>query len=318
MGGAARTRVLDLAATQCGLFADRQAIELGIGRAALRSWARCGEIERVLPHVWGVAGAPDTDDRRAMAAVLSHGPGAVLAIRSAAWVWEVPGHELGVVDVLHRRGEHLPGPARAHTSKVLEPVQVTQRRGLPVTTPCRTIFDLAGRQHPGRTARDLNHLRGRGLLRTDDLHAELDRLARRGRRGIAVMRELIARIDAGEEPTESTLELRCRELLHLAGYRGLEQQVELGDDGGFVARVDFLHRALRIVVEVDSDRFHGGILDRMLDDEKTRRLEAAGWIVVRVPEREIFWEQEEVVHRLRRAHVEAGRRARLAGGGGLR
>ena len=85
MGGAARTRVLDLAATQCGLFADRQAIELGIGRAALRSWARCGEIERVLPHVWGVAGAPDTDDRRAMAAVLSHGPGAVLAILLAHW-----------------------------------------------------------------------------------------------------------------------------------------------------------------------------------------------------------------------------------------
>jgi very-short-patch-repair endonuclease len=202
------------------------------------------------------------------------------------------------VELLSVRSERH-GPARRpHTSTVLEESDLTVRRGLPVTTPTRTIFDLAGRQHPGRTARDLNDLMSRGLITLLGLQEQLDRLAGRGRPGITVMRERIAAIEDGERPTESSLELRCREILHQAGFRGVDQQVELGDDEGFVARVDFCDRPLRVVFEVDSDRFHGGLLDRQLDEAKTARLEAVGWTVVRITEHEIFWQRRDLVARL--------------------
>jgi very-short-patch-repair endonuclease len=255
----------------------------------------------------------DSGERRAMAAVLGRRYRSALALDSAAWVWRLPGHALEPIALVSVRGRHDPGLGSAHTSTCLDVSDLTIRRGLPVTTPTRTIFDLAGRQHPERTARDLNTLMGAGLVRLGQLQTQLTRLACKGRPGITVMRELIERIDGGEAPTESGLELRCRDILAEAGFVGLAQQVVLGDEEGVIARVDFCDRAMRIVIEVDSDRYHGGLLDRMLDATKTERLETAGWTVVRITEQEIFWGRSALVRRLASV-LAAARHQRLAAG----
>lgn len=300
-----RTKVLVLAAGQFGLFTTVQALEAGMTREAVKAWARTGSIAKVRPGVWSVSGVPESPEREAMQQILGVRGRAALAVTSAGWVWAIPGHRLHPVEVMSRRSErHIP-VARAHTSTRLGESDVTVRRGLPVTTPTRTIFDLAGRQAPGRTARDLNHLMGRGLVTLSGLNEHLDRLAGRGRPGITVMRERIAAIAAGEQPTESALELRCREILHWAGFTGLDQQVVLGDDDGVIGRVDFCDRRLRVVIEVDSDRYHGGLLDRQLDAARTARLEATGWTVVRITEHEIFWQRDSLVERLIRIRVTA-------------
>jgi hypothetical protein len=51
---------------------------------------------------------------------------------------------------------------------------------IPVTTPLRTLLDLAGRLHPKRTECLCDDLWRRGLLRLDDLHALVADLPRRG------------------------------------------------------------------------------------------------------------------------------------------
>ena len=144
-----RTTVLELAADQHGLFSSRQARSAGLPVAAVRHWEDAGLTERVASGVWRVAGSPRTPEQRAMAAVLAGGPGTALCRSSAGWLWGIPGHGLEPVQVMRTRGDRsLPGGA-THTSRLVDDADLTTRRGIPTTTPARTLFDLAGRQHPG-------------------------------------------------------------------------------------------------------------------------------------------------------------------------
>lgn len=295
-----RNPILGLAAQQFGLFTTQQARELGLPVRALQRWAASGGIRLVDRSVWAVSGSPVTADQRALAAVLRHGSPAVLAGASAAWLWKLPGRLPEPFEVTRIRGARAGRGQHAHSSRRFDAVDVTVRRGLPVTTPVRTIFDLSGRQHIERSRKDLNDLMGRGLVTLELLDAGLERLAERGRPGITVMRELIR--DAHEKgvPAGSNLELVVEDILDLAGFRDMERQVPVYDDRGFIARVDFGDRRRLIAIEVDSDRYHHGLLDRALDASKSRRLERCGWVIDRVTEREVWWERTALVSRLRK------------------
>jgi very-short-patch-repair endonuclease len=294
-----RTTILSIAATQHGAFTTAQAAETGISRRSLRRWRETGEIRQFAPGVWLTAGSPGTPERLAMATVLSRGAGAALDRTSAAWLWGVPGHTLEPLHVLRPRSDRAGTIGTHHTSRSFTSTDLTVRRGIPVTTPARTIFDLAAHQHELRTRRDLNYLMSSRLMTLEKLDEALDRLAARGRTGIRVMRKLIAEQVEKGAPAGSNLELLAEELLESAGFRRLERQVDLGDSEGFIARVDFVHRSTRTAFEVDSDRFHGGLVDRLIDEQKSARLRRAGWTVVRITEHELWWSRDELVRRLR-------------------
>lgn len=294
-----RIDLLAVAALQHGLFTTTQARMTGLSRAALDRWAANGEIRRVSPGVWHISGSPETPERMVLSGVLGRGADAVLATTSAGWLWEIPGHRVQPVRVIRPRETHTEVMGVQHTSRLLDDEDRTVRRGIPVTTPVRTVFDLAGRQHELRTRRDLNCFMGRGLITLEQLDCGLDRLAARGRTGIRVMRRLIIEAHEKGVPAGSNLELVAEEVLEWAGYRNLQRQVEIGDELGRIARVDFAHRRHRVVFEVDSDRYHGGLVDRMIDEGKTIRLERAGWHVVRITEHEVWWDRTALVTRLR-------------------
>jgi len=295
-----RKPILGLAAQQFGLFSTEQASAGGLSRRMLQQWAQAGGITRMDRGVWAVSGAPATADQRALAAVLRHGSGAALCGTSAAWLWRLPGRWPEPFEVARARGDRPIPSQRSQSSRCFDAVDVTARRGIPVTTPVRTIFDLAGRQHRERTRKDLNDLMGRGLITVEMLDDMLDRLARRGRTGIVVMRELIAEVHEKGSPAGSNLELVVEDLLDMVGFRHMDRQVPVYDRQGFIARVDFGDRSRRLAIEVDSDRFHHGLIDRQLDADKTARLEGCGWTVVRISEREIWWERSDLVARLRK------------------
>jgi very-short-patch-repair endonuclease len=294
-----RRALMERAATQHGIFTTAQTVELGIDDRQLTALLRSGVIERRGRGLWRVTGAPPTAEAAALGAVLAHGEGALLARSSAAWLWDVPGHQLGDPHVLQPRDVHLPEGATPHTSRSLGTADATLRRGIPVTTPTRTLFDLAGDQHPLRTRRNMNDLMARGLVTPASLADALDRLARRGRPGIALMRRLIEEASEKAAPAGSGLELRVEEILEAAGFRGIDRQVPLYDSLGFIARVDFGHRRRRIAIEVDSERFHGGLVDRMVDEAKATRIEAIDWLLVRITERQVWHERRELTASLR-------------------
>jgi very-short-patch-repair endonuclease len=309
MNTTTRQALFAAARGQHGVFTTAQAEALGLDGHVLRSLQRAGVIESLRRGVWRVAGAPATDQSVAMATVLAHGDQALLARSSAAWLWDVPGHRLDPIDVLHRRDVHQPVIGGTRTSRCVGEDDATRRDGIPVTTPARTIFDLAGVQHPLRTRNDLNNLTSRGLLDLETLLVTLDRLAKRGRPGIALMRRLIDELEAKGTPAGSNLELRVEDLLEAAGFRQLRRQLPLYDDEGFIARVDFGDPMVKLAIEVDSDRFHMGLVDRDIDASKSRRIHAIGWSLERITERQVWHERDELLSRLRAARARARRSA---------
>ena len=98
------------------------------------------------------------------------------------------------------------------------------------------------------------------------------------------------------------------QLLFRAGHRPLEAQVDLGADD-WIGRIDLLDRDLRVVVEVQSARFHSSVLDRRRDAERRERLEAAGWLVVEVWDHDVWYRPHAVVSAIVAARLRTARPA---------
>jgi very-short-patch-repair endonuclease len=71
-----------------------------------------------------------------------------------------------------------------------------------------------------------------------------------------------------------------------------------------------MDRALRLIIEVQSQRYHSSWANRRADAERIRRLEAEGYTVLVVWDHEIWHDGDVVVERLMRV-----RRALLGIGG---
>ncbi len=81
-----------------------------------------------------------------MAAVLACGPGAALSYTSAAALWGLRESWAALTDVtVPRAGGHKRPRLRIHRALDLRADEVTTHRAIPVTTPARTILDLAER-----------------------------------------------------------------------------------------------------------------------------------------------------------------------------
>ena len=300
-----------LAASQFGVVSRAQARSLGIDRSALAHRLRRGEWVELSPRVIRAVAAPDHPMLDVVAGVLDVGGDPTVCRSSTAAVWGLPGFRVTPVHVLREHGLH-PRPDRlavVHTSRALPPGHLALVDGVRVTTPLRTIFDLAGTLHPGRTERLLDNAAGRGRCTYRGLHRMLDSFGGRGRAGMQLLRELAADRPPGVRPPESGLEARVNQILLRDGQRPLERQVDLGEDS-WTGRVDLADRADNFVLEVQSETYHGSVLDCRRDAERRRELEAAGWVVEEALAFDI-WHRPQVVADLVRDGRRRGRVARL-------
>jgi very-short-patch-repair endonuclease len=223
-----------------------------------------------------------------MAAVLDAGEGAVASHRTAAALWRLPGFNLRDCEVSRLHGGDHIGPTlgRVHHPRSLPEHHCTSVDGIPVTTPARTIFDLAGVLPPQRTERAMDNALARSPALLRALHRMLPELARRGRTGTTVMRELLADRPPGYVPPASGLEARAIHVLGEVGIRA-RRQVDLGGDD-WIGRVDLLVEGTNLVIEIDSVRFHTSLLDREQDARRDAELCAAGYEVLRVTEEDVW------------------------------
>ncbi len=105
------------------------------------------------------------------------------------------------------------------------------------------------------------------------------------------------------------MEARFERVLRDAGQRPLERQVDLGGHG-WLGRVDYLDRALLLLVEVDSELHHTSPEDCARDQARDHALLEAGFRkVVRIGEESIWLRPWEAVHQIVTARAELGRRA---------
>ena len=161
---------------------------------------------------------------------------------------------------------------------------------IPVTSPARTILDLAAVLPPHLLERVVAEAQARRLVREGDLVDQLHRHPCRP--GTPALRNLIE-LERGPALTRSEAERRLLRLVRAAGFRSPGTNVRVGP-----YEVDFLWRAERIVVEIDGFRFHSSRAAFERDRERDTRLIAAGYAVLRFTWRQLVSSPEAVVARL--------------------
>lgn len=233
-----------------------------------------------------------------MAALLYLGPEATASHHTAAAIWGLPGYTIAPVHILlPRRSRRSSSPSFiVHSTRVLDPSHIAVSDGIRVTTPARTIRDLAPFLSDDRFAQLVDKLWAKKLL-TGAQFAELCReLAKRGRSGTVKSRAVSdARLVHDYRPVESNLEGRANAMLEDEWPGEWRRQVETGDELRRLGRMDFRHRVRPAVLQVDSALHHASITDAARDDAQTEALLAAGYVVIRVSEWSLWYRLREVI-----------------------
>ena len=203
-----------------------------------------------------------------MAAVLAAGKDAVLSHVTAggAWAMRPLGAGLIHVTVPGDGGRERRQGIRIHRSRTLTPHDTTTHRGIPITTPTRTIIDLASALEPLPLEQALDQADRRGLIDFAELKAR------------PIPRSLQAILVRYTGPTFTRSELENRFHRPLPTHdlpRPISNTIIEGED------VDFAWRAKRLIVEVDGYGFHRSPSRFENDRERDVMLTLAGWKVMR-------------------------------------
>jgi very-short-patch-repair endonuclease len=277
----AQTRVAAIAANQHGAITTAQLLRAGLSPTVIRGWVRAGRLHRIHRGVYAVGHPGLSKEGRWMAAVLACGEGAALSHRSAAALlgfapkpkgrWDELTPE---VTVLGHGGRARRDGIRIYRSSTLLPSHTTRRNSTPVTKPARTLADLR---------RTISAREWRMALREAEyLRLPLDGLFR-------------------SDGTRSKVEAAFLRLLRRHHLPPPEVNVPLGP-----YTVDFLWRAERLVVEVDTYGTHGGRAMFHTDRERDAWLKRNGWEVLRVTDRWMDEAPSDVASTIRALLRQAG------------
>jgi very-short-patch-repair endonuclease len=286
----------ELASGQHGVVARWQLVTAGVGRGAIddRMGRRLHPIHR---GVYAVGYPVSGIESRWMAAVLAAGPDAVLSHRSAAQLWGLmprSGHRAEVTRPTYLRSHPLICSRRS----LLPDDERTVVDGIPVATAPRTILDLAVVASRRQVERALNEVEVQGL--TDRLSIP-DLLARYpGRRGTAVLRELLAEGAEGGGATRNDFEELLVPLLDSHGLPRPRFNADIAVAGRFFC-ADCLWQRERLIVELDSRAVHGTRQAFESDRERDRRLMLDGWRVMRITWRQLQTQRSAIASDIRKA-----------------
>ena len=293
-GAAVDLATAALARRQHGVVGRAQLLAIGLSPGAITHRMESGRLRPVLRGVYG-AGPVGTRLERAQAAVLSLGPGTTLSHGTAAVLVRLferaPAD--GIVEVsIDGSPRRSRGWLRVRVVSGLRADERTVVRGLPVTTPARTILDLADTLPSRAFERVFARALREKLVSTDELLLLCRRYPDR-----PASRMLIAILgEGGPVLVRSEAEAVFRRLLRKAGLP--EPLVNVLVKG---FEVDFFWKRERLVVEVDGFAFHSSREDFERDRERDGELTAAGYRVIRVTWRQITEEPEAVLVRVARA-----------------
>ena len=213
-----------------------------------------------------------------MAAVLAGGDGAAASHFAAARLRHLPVAVRGEVDVtVSRTGLRRPGIRFHHAA--LPPDERDEVDGIVTTTVARTLLDLAGVLAPFRIEKLIHEAEYRLLTDVVSLPTLIERYP--GRRGIRALRRILASGRLGEDRTESELEDLFRAFLGERDLPAPRWNVPMVVRGTSI-RPDCVWPQWRLIVELDGRAAHERRRTSESDRARDRRLQVAGWRVVRV------------------------------------
>lgn len=293
-------RVLEHARRNQGMVTRAEAIALGIPAKTLDRRIQEGVLTRVNSRVLSLPGYVEGD--LATLAAATKALNAVISHESAAWIHGMPigTHPHPVVSVAIRRSNRFPN-VLVHQLTDLTPDHVAQIDHLPITTPTRTIVDLASCIGVLRLTRCLDHVLSSGLAGLDDLNQTFNSLARKGKPGVAKLRSVLTSRQALSAIPESVLETETLALLELADVGQPELQWRPPWLRQVNGRVDFAYPKHRLIVEADSRRWHNTPAAFQLDRNRDNLAQLAGWRILRFTWTDVTTRPEYVVDSVRSA-----------------
>ena len=278
--GTNEERIAQIARMQRGRVARRQLLAAGVSSSTVAWLASRTRLIPRLRGVFAVGHIAPTELDRETEALLALRQGAALSHRTAAGLWGLcaPGAMVEIVVDAHG-SSRMPG-LKVHRSRILDAHDVRIKQGLLVTSPARTLLDLA----VTATDRQLEVAFDRGIaertLRHSHVRDVLDRAG--GHHGRARLAALLEQELDASTMTRSETEERMLALIRQAGLPSPEVNFPFGP-----YTLDFYWPAARFVVEVDSHQFHTSRYRFERDRRKDNDLRRANIEVMRILGREI-------------------------------
>ena len=255
--------VARLASIRHGVVRRETLVAAGLSRGEIDGRIARGQLHQVHRGVYAVGHLALSREGRWLAAVLACGRGAVLSHHSAAVCWRIADRELL---------PHVTAPQSRRRAGIVTHrgrLAVADRsvcRGIPVTSPARTLVDLAQVLDEEDLERVVREAQFRGVFHVGAIR---DALARRPSRAL---KELLDDLN----PTQSKLEDAFLRLCRRFKIPRPQAQVRQGRK-----RPDFVWPEARLVVEVDSWSAHGTPRAFQADRTQSNAVQLSGWMILR-------------------------------------
>jgi hypothetical protein len=160
---------------------------------------------------------------------------------------------------------------------------IMEIRGLAVTTPIRTAWDLGRVRWPERALAALDAMLRLALFSPDELLAGIERF--KGQRWVRTLRAYAPLADRrAASPGESVLRLRWLG----TGLPRPTPQLEVWVDGVLIAILVLGHHDLRYATEYDGEEWHSSPEQREHDRERREAVQQRGWVVDPFTKQNVF------------------------------
>jgi hypothetical protein len=279
-----RDRIERLASSSHGVVTRAQLLAAGLTEPQIKRRLRSGELLQEHRGVYRVGHRAPSVEARYLAAVWACGVNALLSGRAA-------GHLLGLLttppsmpEVTAPTERRIPG-VRTHRNR--EPVEATVWRGVPVTTPARTLVDLSSVLAVDELARACHEAGIRYGTSPGEVEAILG-----VRRGATKLRRVLR---GDVHVSLSRLE---RGFLALLRREGMPLPVTNRPAGG--RYVDCRWAEQRLTVELDSYSYHGSRYAWERDRRREREAYARGDDFRRYTWGDVFEEARPMLRELHR------------------
>jgi hypothetical protein len=275
------------AASQYGLLTLAQQRAGGLSPQTVRNRRVTGRYLRLARGVDAIAGTPLSWHQTTMAALLAAGEAANVSHRSAIHAWGIGTFD-EVLDlaVPYRRAPVVPG-ATVHRSLDLVEGDVVVLDGFRVSTVPRTLVDVGAVLPTWLVEVLVERAIGRSMTSSSELREILERVAKRGRRGVGALRTVLDERALGDQLTESEIEEIFGRVCRQIGVAPPQTQVPV-TIGGRDYRLDFAYPEQKVAIEINGFTVHTRRHVFENDHERRNALIAAGWVVPEFTRRQLL------------------------------
>jgi very-short-patch-repair endonuclease len=297
MAGRDDTRAIaELARRQNGNVAHAQLRALGLSRHEIDGRVEAGWLIPRHTGVFAVGHVPTACESAWHAAVLALGEAAVLSHTSAAVLWRMV-RKTAITEVtVPTQAGHVKRDGIVVHRQRLPAEHVTTHRGIPVTTPIRTLLDYAAVAPLNAVFKAFEQAQVHLHIPPAPIAAEV--ISRPRQRGNGKLRKvLVGAVDPKD--VLSVLELRFLRLCDRYGIPRPHVNVRMGE-----WMPDFYWPAWGLVVETDSVAFHSTAAAKQRDALKGEFLRSKGLSVLRLTWAEVTERPAETARRIHESRLD--------------